>query len=101
MDTDRVSYGNYSGRTQDMEVRTPAFAEGTRVLLVDQWVETGGTMDGATPTGEAPRVARSPDIVAIAMEDNERTANLPQVIPGHNGRLAGIDLAKPMQPAAT
>ena len=25
----------------------PAFAPGTRVLLVDQWVETGGTMKGA------------------------------------------------------
>ena len=26
-------------------MRKPAFAHGTRVLLVDQWVETGGTMD--------------------------------------------------------
>ena len=47
VDTDKVTYGNYSGRTQDMEMRTPAFAPGTRVLLADQWVETGGTMDGA------------------------------------------------------
>ena len=47
VDTDKVSFSNYSGRTQDMEMRTPAFAPGTRVLLVDQWVETGGTMDGA------------------------------------------------------
>ena len=28
-----------------MEMRKPAFVPGTRVLLVDQWVETGGTMD--------------------------------------------------------
>ena len=47
VDTDKVSFGNYSGRTQDMEMRKPAFAAGTKVLLVDQWVETGGTMDGA------------------------------------------------------
>jgi len=46
-DTDSVSFGNYSGRTQNMEMRTPAFAPGTRVLLADQWVETGGTMQGA------------------------------------------------------
>ena len=72
VDADSVSFTNYSGRTQDMEMRTPAFASGTRVLLVDQWVETGGTMDGAIRL-----VERQGGIVAgiatIAMEDNERT----------------------------
>ena len=73
VDTDSVSFTNYSGRTQDMEIRTPAFAAGTRVLLVDQWIETGGTMDGAIRL-----VERQGGIVAgiatIAMEDNDRTA---------------------------
>ena len=54
-------------------MRTPAFAAGTRVLLVDQWIETGGTMDGAIRL-----VERQGGIVAgiatIAMEDNDRTA---------------------------
>ena len=45
--TDKVSFSNYSGRTQDMEMRQPAFAPGTKVLVVDQWVETGGTMGAA------------------------------------------------------
>ena len=45
VDTDVVDFVNYSGRTRQMEMRKPAFAPGTRVLLVDQWVETGGTMD--------------------------------------------------------
>ena len=35
--TDKVSFSNYSGRTQDMEMRQPAFAPGTKVLVVDQW----------------------------------------------------------------
>lgn len=73
VDTDAVSFTNYSGRTQEMEMRLPAFAAGTRVLLVDQWIETGGTMDGAIRL-----VERQGGIVAgmvtIAMEDNERTA---------------------------
>ena len=73
VDTDSVSFTNYSGRTQDMEMRTPAFAAGTRVLLVDQWIETGGTMHGAIRL-----VERQGGIVAgiatIAMEDNDRTA---------------------------
>ena len=45
VETDVVDFVNYSRRTQQMEMRKPAFAAGTRVLLVDQWVETGGTMD--------------------------------------------------------
>jgi len=43
--TDAVTFTNYSGRTQDMEMRQPAFKPGARILLVDQWVETGGTMN--------------------------------------------------------
>ena len=45
VETDVVDFVNYSRRTRQMEMRKPAFAPGTRVLLVDQWVETGGTMD--------------------------------------------------------
>lgn len=69
--TDRVSFTNYSGRTQDMEMRLPAFAPGTRVLLVDQWIETGGTMEAAVDL-----VERQDGIVAglvsIAMEETAR-----------------------------
>ena len=88
VDTDRVTFSNYSGRTQDMEMRTPAFAPGTRVLLADQWVETGGTMDGAIRL-----VERQQGIVlgmaAVAIEDNETTRGYRQkyrcvagVVPG-------------------
>lgn len=72
VDTDSVSFGNYSGRTQDMEMRQPAFAPGTRVLLADQWVETGGTMDGAIRLVER-QAGIVAGIVAIAIEENERT----------------------------
>lgn len=41
---DSVAMLNYSGQTQRLEMRKPAFAPSTRVLLVDQWIETGGTM---------------------------------------------------------
>ena len=41
---DRVEFVNYTKRTQSMEMRNPGMRPGTRVLLVDQWVETGGTM---------------------------------------------------------
>lgn len=45
--SDRAGFKNYTGRVQELEMRKPAFAPGTRVLLVDQWIETGGTMAGS------------------------------------------------------
>jgi adenine phosphoribosyltransferase len=72
VDTDKVSFANYSGRTQDMEMRLPAFGPGTRVLLVDQWVETGGTMDGSIRLIERQEGVIA-GMVAVAIEENERT----------------------------
>ncbi|NXF11165.1 APT phosphoribosyltransferase, partial [Smithornis capensis] len=40
-------YTDYSGREKVMEVRTDAISPGLRILLVDQWIETGGTMRAA------------------------------------------------------
>lgn len=72
VDTDRVEFRNYSGRTQGMEIRQPAFAPGTRVLLVDQWVETGGTMDGAIRLVERQGGVVA-GLVAVAIETNAQT----------------------------
>ncbi len=80
VDTDRVSFTNYSGRTQDMEMRLPAFGPGTRVLLVDQWIETGGTMEGAIELVERQQ-GRVTGLVAIAMEDTPRASKLRERFP--------------------
>jgi adenine phosphoribosyltransferase len=72
VDTDLVSFTNYSGRTQDMEMRKPAFAPGTRVLVADQWIETGGTMDGAIRLVER-QGGRVVGLAAIAIEENAAT----------------------------
>ncbi len=88
VDTDKVSFSNYSGRTQDMEMRLPAFAKGTKVLLADQWVETGGTMDGAIRLVERQGGIVA-GIAAVAIEENPVTDGYRQcfrcvagVIPG-------------------
>jgi len=73
VDTDSADMTNYTGRTQSMEMRLPAYAPGTRVLLVDQWVETGGTMHGAIKLVEQQNGIVA-GMVAIAMEDNDNTA---------------------------
>lgn len=80
VDTDRVSFTNYSGRTQDMEMRLPAFAPGTRVLLVDQWIETGGTMEGGIELVER-QLGSVTGLVAIAMEDTPRASKLRERFP--------------------
>jgi adenine phosphoribosyltransferase len=72
VETDSVSFTNYSGRTQDMEMRKPAFAPGTKVLVADQWVETGGTMDAAIRLVER-QGGRVVGLAAVAIEENAVT----------------------------
>ena len=72
VETDKVEFNNYSGRTQDMELRKPAFAPGTKVLVVDQWVETGGTMDGAIRLIER-QGGKVVGLAAVAIEENAVT----------------------------
>lgn len=45
--TESQPYVDYSGREKHMEVRKDVLRPGLRVLLVDQWIETGGTMRAA------------------------------------------------------
>ena len=73
VNTDSVTFSNYSGRVQDMEIRKPAFATNTRVLVVDQWVETGGTMDGAIRLIER-QGGKVAGLLTIVMENNKKTA---------------------------
>lgn len=88
VDTDKVTFSNYSGRTQDMEMRQPAFAPGTRVLLVDQWVETGGTMDGAIRLVER-QGGEVAGIAAIAVEENAVTGGYRARYNVHSAVLPG------------
>jgi adenine phosphoribosyltransferase len=73
VETDRVSFTNYSGRTQDMEMRLPAFAPGTRVLLADQWIQTGGTMEAGIELVERQKGVVA-GLATIAMETCAATA---------------------------
>ncbi|XP_018410523.1 PREDICTED: uncharacterized protein LOC108785856 isoform X1 [Nanorana parkeri] len=45
--THSQSYVDYSGKEKKAEVRTDAIKPGLHILLVDQWIETGGTMRAA------------------------------------------------------
>jgi len=90
VETDSALYTNYSGRTQQMEMRKSAFLPDTRVLLVDQWVETGGTMAGAIElvTRQGGVVA---GIIAIVIEENEITNKYRQDYKCVSAILPGTD----------
>nr|XP_033778699.1 adenine phosphoribosyltransferase-like isoform X2 [Geotrypetes seraphini] len=63
-------YVDYSGREKVMEVRTDAIKPGLRILLVDQWIETGGTMQAAIKLVEQEGGVVA-GVAAICIEDSE------------------------------
>lgn len=75
VDYDVVDMSNYSGQTQQMEMRKPAFAPGTRVLLVDQWIETGGTMTSGISLVERQQ-GKVAGIAAVCIEENSVTDDM-------------------------
>ena len=75
VDTKKVDFVNYSKRNQFMEIRFPAFEAGTKVIIVDQWVETGGTMGAAIKLIEQQGGLVKGGI-ALAIEENDNTKKL-------------------------
>ncbi|NXK65504.1 APT1 phosphoribosyltransferase, partial [Sylvietta virens] len=75
--TEAQPYTDYSGRGKVMEVRTDAISPGLRILLVDQWVETGGTMRAAIELVErlggvvAAPLCVPTGVAAICVESSE------------------------------
>ena len=75
VDTKKVDFVNYSKRNQFMEIRFPAFEAGTKVIIVDQWVETGGTMEAAIKLIEQ-QGGLVKGVIALAIEENDNTKKL-------------------------
>ena len=91
VETSSVSFTNYSQRTQDMEIRNPAFKPGTRVLIVDQWVETGGSMEAAIELIEGQKGIVA-GLACVCMEENERTHKLRQKYKCSTAVLPGTEI---------
>ena len=72
---DRETTVDYSGKEKTLELRTAAFPAGTRVLLVDEWIETGAQARAAIALiGRAG--GEVVGITAIGFRKNEKTAEL-------------------------
>ena len=87
---EEVEFINYSNRTQSLELRKPAFRPGTRVLLVDQWVETGGTMGAAIELIERQGGVIA-GIATVAIEENAQTNALRKTYFCVSSVLSGSD----------
>ncbi|KAM4742907.1 adenine phosphoribosyltransferase isoform 1-T1 [Anableps anableps] len=68
--TQNQNYTDYTGREKTMEVRLDVLKPGVRVLLVDQWIETGGTMRAAIQLVEKLG-ATVAGVAAVAIENTD------------------------------
>ncbi|XP_038159326.1 adenine phosphoribosyltransferase [Cyprinodon tularosa] len=68
--TENQNYTDYTGREKTMEVRLDVLKPGMKVLLVDQWIETGGTMRAAIQLVEK-QGATVVGVAAVAIENTE------------------------------
>lgn len=72
---ERAAFTDYTGNEKSLELRAMPWPTGTRVLLVDEWIETGATAKAAVELIErAAGVVVG--IAAIAFRRNEKTAPL-------------------------
>ncbi|MFH1680220.1 MAG: phosphoribosyltransferase family protein [Candidatus Eisenbacteria bacterium] len=73
VDTDGLEFRDYSGDVKRLEIRRDAFPPGARVLLVDEWIETGAQIQAAAAMIEA-REGTVVGIATIRMDANDQTA---------------------------
>lgn len=75
VEVDRIEFTDYSGQQKALEVRRDALQPGQRILIVDEWIETGAQVkasielierQGAIVVGIATiNIDQSPDTAAI------------------------------------
>lgn len=73
--SDRIAFVDYTGARKSLELRKGAIGPGTRVLLVDEWVETGAQVKAAAALieGQGGIVV---GIAAIQIDENAGTREL-------------------------
>jgi adenine phosphoribosyltransferase len=66
---------DYTGQRKTLEMRRDALKAGTRVLLVDEWIETGAQVGAAIQLIECQGGAIA-GIASLHMDENEQTEHL-------------------------
>ncbi len=72
VETRSISFVDYSGVQKSLEIRVDAALLGARVLLVDEWIETGTQVHAAVELVQSQEGIIA-GIATIKMDDNEST----------------------------
>lgn len=75
---DTAYFIDYTGQQKSLEIRRDALKPGSRVLLVDEWVETGAQVKAAIELLEKQGTTVAA-IATINVDDNELTRSLQSV----------------------
>ena len=70
--SDRIEFCDYTGLEKQLEIRRDILSSGTRVLVVDEWIETGAQVLAAIHLIEK-QGGSIVGVAAINMDDNEST----------------------------
>jgi adenine phosphoribosyltransferase len=75
VEVDMCQFIDYTGHEKSLELRADAIKHGTRVLIVDEWIETGAQVKAAIQLieGQGGVIA---GIAAINIDENEATHSL-------------------------
>ena len=75
VEASRTSFRDYTGHEKQLEIRTDILAPGHRVLIVDEWIETGAQVSAAIRLIEGQGAAVA-GVATINIDDNENTRRL-------------------------
>jgi adenine phosphoribosyltransferase len=78
--TDRATFVDYTGQQKSLELQRDAIQAGTKILLADEWIETGAQIQAAIRLIER-QGGEIAGIVTISMDDNETTHAIKKLYP--------------------
>jgi adenine phosphoribosyltransferase len=76
-EVEQVEFVDYTGQIKSLEIRVNALNSGEKVLIVDEWVETGAQIKAAIQLVEA-RGGEVAGILTINADQNQATRELGQ-----------------------
>ncbi len=75
VESDKTEFRDYTGQDKQLEIRLDILSQGTRVLIVDEWIETGAQVSAAITLIERYGAIVA-GIAAINMDDNVKTRQI-------------------------
>ena len=72
VETHSISFVDYTGKKKSLELRIGAFPPGARILLVDEWIETGTQVNAAIKLIETQQ-GMIAGVATINMDNNKAT----------------------------